>query len=675
MFRKNRLFWLFIIICILSSTFLYGQAKDNIDRVLIGLGSISYEKRSLLSEYGGFGSSVLVRGSGNNEAPVTFVVAVPLNAEFAVRTALSLAHKLRDVNAGGYYNADILVAFLGDEENLLPEDSGGISHKGLRDLLTLADMPENWILCYIDIDEEPEKLIIRHGISGYIAPLDIIRPLPGLFKSYALPWAFRIRHNGIYKLNLVKGPEPLFIAWDSEINGFVLSGESKHKTSSALNNKKTVSADVFSDCLLEYAALVSNSEIKGDRYYSQLTLPWGKAFFISDGLTAILLLSVMGLSLLLFLFGSARFHVILLFNIRLSIKFFWFFLILLPLMILSVRFSGLFYSLLLGLLKPAETVMSNFGAGFSILLAAFIFFLPSPLLDLIHFPRRTQFFDYAAIIFSILGLLSGAFLDFSYVPMLLWAFIFVLIGSLVKKPILVLICVLIIPVFTVDAVINIIETGSNRIAELFITTDWKNLDAWIAAYITALFTLPLLMLTRRAALLTYKTQSRGNKLVPERKYRLKMLPALVAFIMLIMTLQIILLPARDLPERKYYQAGSGKDLTLNLDSILFQDSRIITLYLEAENDPVRFDVFIESGTESTLLPVYSTPVPVSREDDGRKVIFLLGENPPNPLIMEIVVPHNFKGVLNASAVYTSVNLTSYYHFNSALIPFAEDNIL
>ena len=652
---KNRFTELCIILFVFAAPLLHSGERENLDRVLNALEKTPYERRYLLADNGGFGSSILVKNiADTSEAPITFVAAVPLYADFAVSSALDLIKKIRANDT----NANILVAFLGDERNSVGADLGGISHKGLRDLLTLAGMPENWVLCYVDIDEKPEKIIIRHGISRYVTPLDIVKPLPELFKSHDIPWYFRIRHNGIYKLGLVEGSRALSIAWNDEINGVVLSGHVKQQslTDDLHIGKFTVSdyavsEEKFADCLFEYAGLLTNSPIKGGRYYSHFRLPGGKALFINEGLTAGFLIIIIGFLLVFYLFRSAPFNAILVFNLKLFRRFIWFFIILLPLLVFSVRISGLFYSVLLRILNPAGNVLNNAGAFFTVLLGALIFLLPSPALDFIRIPRQAMFFSVSAVIFSIMGFFFAAFLDFSYVPAFLWAFLFVFIGSLNKNHIVVFLCVLMIPVFAFDTVFNIIEAGSTKLAELLITSDWKHFDTWIASVITALFLLPFFLLLRRALLL----RSSSGRLEPKQKRKIGMLiiPGLITLVLIAMVLQILFLPAKILPERRFYKAADDGDLSLTIDSTMFQDSRIITLRITAKETPVRFDVIIESEYNNSLPPVYSAPVPFFRENGGRRIRFSLGENPPNPLVMEIVVSEVFMGRLSAAALYNT----------------------
>ena len=656
---KSRIFYLSLLVFILAPGLQHGQETKSLDYVIRSLGNIPFERRSLLADYGGFGSSILVRGMAETEkTALSFVVAVPLNAEFAVDAALALVKKLPS-DPGG---ANILVAFLGDEFNSLPDEMGGISNKGLRDLLTLADMPENWVLCYIDIDTPPDNLIIIHGINGYVAPLEIVKPLPLIFKSRGIPWSFRIRYNEIYKLGLVKGPDALFVAWDEEINGFVLSGTARRKTIDNFPLRRflysgyNVPAEDLADCLLDYAGNMRTQVIKGDRHYSYLTPPWGRAFFLDARLTVALLLIIVGLAFLSFLVYSSRYSANLLFNIRLFFKFIWFFLLLLPLMIISVKISGYLYSLLLGALNPdivnSSGSLNYAGAGLTALLAILLFILPSPALDYIRFPKRTRFYEVSAVIFITIGLFSAAFLDFSYVPVFLWAFIFVFIGAFFNKPAVVFVCIVMIPLIAFDALFNIIETGSYTIAELIISSSWATLDNWLAAFIIALFSLPLFLLIKRVSILMQKSKLHEPAIKKiNHKKRLIIYSASFVLVIAAMVLQILMLPGKTLSERRTLIAGADSGLELTLDNVSFQDSTIITMHLKAKGNPVRFDVSIESEGDDSLLPVYSAPVPFERYDDGKKIIFSLGEHAPNPLTMEIVVPQNFEGLLSASAVY------------------------
>jgi hypothetical protein len=268
--------------------------EENLDRVIRNLqdNAIPFES------YGG--SSILIGNENDDEtARGTFVFAVPLYAGFAVDTALALAERLRERNTGSLsdlHEVRLLIAFLpGDPESL----------SGLRYLVGLADLPENWILCYLDAVEDPERMVIRHRIRGYAAPLTIVKPLPPLFRSRGIPLSFGIRYNGIYRPGLVEGPEALLIAWEEEINGLALTGSGSTKKTG-----KTVFAPDFADLLIEYADLLEFPVMDADRHYSTFSFFGGRVFFLSEGLVVSILLSGSGVFLFLFLAYSVLHRVI-----------------------------------------------------------------------------------------------------------------------------------------------------------------------------------------------------------------------------------------------------------------------------------------------------------------------------------------------------------------------------
>ena len=622
-----------------------------------GKNSISFEERSLLSDYGAFGSSVLVRcqSTASPRPQGTFVFAVPLNAGFAVDTALAMIEKLFDSET----SVNIIVAFLGSEINELPEDLGTYVHKrnsrvGLHDLLSMIDMPENWVLCYFDADEAPSELVLRHGIQGYVAPLDVVRPLPVLFDAKGLPWSFSIRHNSIYKLGLVEGPEPLLFAWEEEVNGFVMSGAEKHgKITDA------ISPESLAELLVEYSSYLNLPVMNPDRHYSFVTLPNGSFYFATEGFTVTLLFIVMGTLLFLYLLYSARHNAVLVYHIRLFFRFFWVFLLLLPWLVVSLKASALIYSLLFRAFSAPTGMVNYAGVGLTLVLAVFIFYLPSPVLDLLHFRRRARFYGFSAVIFGIIGILSAVFLDFSHVPIFLWAFIFIFLGTIFSKPILVFLSALLTPFFAAVALLNIFETGSGRLLDLFVFSKWNTPASWTISIQIALLALPVLLLVGRGIILLRKSLGKEQK--PVRKIisihiPVSIISAAIIILALVMVVQILFLKQKAPPDQRYITTileteNDDGIVTLSVDDMVFQDSRIITLHLEAAGNPVRFDVSMESSSDRTLLPVYSSSFPFERDGDGERIEFYLGEYPSNPLTLEIVVPIEFESTLEVAAIY------------------------
>jgi hypothetical protein len=619
--------------------------------------TVSLEERPLLADFGSFGSSLLARSqdtAGANRAQGTFVFAVPLDAEFAVDTALSLTRLLKETDSP----VNILVAFLGGEKNKLPDDlfassntnTKTISHSGLRDLLTLTDLPENWVLCYFDAVEIPESLLLRHGGRGYLAPLDIIKPLPTLFRSFNIPWSFTIRFNSLYKLGLVEGPETVAVAWEEEVNSFVLSG-------SKTGYGKTLTPDILAGLMLNYAASLNFPILSPDRHYSFLSLSGNRFFFAAEGFTAVMLLSIVAVTLLLYLLYSARNNVILVYHFRLFLKYFWFFLIPLPLLIICLKASSFIYSMIYNAIAPLGGANYT-GLGLSLLLAIVVFFLPLPALNRIRFPQRARFYGFAAVVFCAFGILSAIFLDFAYIPFFIWAFIFISVGAIVSNSILIFISAFSAPALAIFALFNILQTGSTRLADIFIFSPLQAIEGWMVTIQLALLILPVLFLFTRGAILFQKSFQKLFVTIkmPSRKTRHIALSIFSLTLVLAMAAQISIYKRKNPTEERFITEISETEmdngiLNLLIDDVVFQDSRIITMNLSAQGDPVRFDISLESMTEKSLLYVYSAPVPFERTDDGTRITFVLGEGPSNPFAMEIVLPLDFEGFLKATAIY------------------------
>jgi hypothetical protein len=630
---------------ILLPVFLPGWSaeRENRDRVIrvLNEGAVSFEERSLLSDYGGFGSSVHARlprsgeeGWSGKEAG-TFVLAVPLERSYAVEAALAFIGAC--VRQGTV--VDILVAFLGDEYNRLPPDVPGTSHKGLRDLLSLPDMPENWVLCCLDIEEAPEHILIRHGTGDYIAPLDVVRPLTSRFLDRGIPASFEIRYNELYKLGLAAGPEELALVWEAEINGFCLSARSRNGASGG------IPPEILAELLLDYAGDLDFPVQNPDRHYSFLTVPGtGKILYIPEGAAALALLGMAALFVLFVLVYSAVYRAAFFLNFKFFFKFSWIFIIFLPLLVLILGGAGFLYDFILTLLKKPVPPADYAGAGIVILLAVWLFYILFQFLDFTHIPRKHNFYGVSAMILAALGLFTAAVIDFTYIPVFLWAFFFVFLGAVSRKAALVIVSALFIPVQALGAFVNIRETGSGALAALFLRAGSQG--SWAAALQVAALFLPFVLLLKRGARILNMKRRR-----PVWKIPLRFRFIILAVILGAMAGYAARLPgAGSLPVRRY-AADNGDILELSLGNTFFQESRILEIRVNARGNPARFDLFLESPDHRTLPLVYSAPCPVE-EQEGGTAAFILGEDPPNPFTAEIVLSRDFSGSLRVEALYT-----------------------
>jgi len=628
---------------------------ENLSRVrqtLSGL-SVPFEQRPLLEGFGGFGSSLVVHIQGN--ALGTLVVAIPLDADFAVDVGLALIQRMQNETS----NVSMIVAFLGNERSSFPESFGGATHKGLQDILNLVDIPENWLLAYLDIPQAPETLILQHGTRNYVTPLEVVRPLTSLLNSTSIPWSFQIRYNEIYKLALVDGHEALPLAWQNEVNSFVLSSSISGK---AVNGTE-ITPERLADVLFDFSSAVTFPLIKADRHYFFFKGPGNRLLFFSEPFIVTLFIFIAGLCLLLFIVFSVKRYVLLFFYARLFLRTLWVFLILLPLMVVSLKTAMFLHSFIVNIFAPhiLQGVQQNYaGVVLTILLSVFIFFLPSPVLALIRFPRRAEFHGVSSLIFITIGLFFAVFFNFSLVPVFLWAFFFVFLAALIPNPVVIFSCVLLVPVFAVSALLNIFETGSSTIIFFFMRPSWSDIESWVFALTISFLLLPSILLIKRGVILVQRSMNKGIELKPKRTYRLVLLPAFIAVIMGAMLTHILLIPeGEDTTVHKFIDEGDNTEngiLQLGLSSINFQELRILTIHIKADGNPVRFDLSLDRVNGGNF-QVYFAPVPFERTNGGNQIRFLLGENPPNPLVLEIVLPQHFEGTLRASALYSEGDST------------------
>jgi heme/copper-type cytochrome/quinol oxidase subunit 2 len=276
---------------------------------------------------------------------------------------------------------------------------------------------------------------------------------------------------------------------------------------------------------------------------------------------------------------------------------------------------------------------------------------------MIRFPRRARFYGFSAVIMGIFGILFAAFLDFSFVPFFLWAFIFILIGAAFSNPIIILLCTVFIPLYPLLALLNTFQTSSGRLAEMFIFSSWATKESWISSIQIALLFLPVLLLFTRSLYLYKRKIQKAAKIKPNLRKRIIAILIVATFLIFLIIVQILILKNKNPVEKEYinevFEIGihQNEKTMLFIDDAVFQDSRIITIHLEAKGKPICFNIWLESKNENSLLPVYSAPVPFYRNEDGRSFNFSLGENPDNPLTMEIVLPLEFEGILNTQTIY------------------------
>jgi hypothetical protein len=633
----------------------YGNSQArNLERVTAFLRarSLDFEERPLLAFFGGFSSSVHVsfpgpalRAASGEADEETFVLAIPLDSDFAVETGLALIERLEAaLDRTALDPPQTLVAFLGDEKTALPGDIPSYGHKGLRDLLSLCEIPETWVLCYLDAGEPPEEVLISHGSGKYIAPLQILKPMPLLLSSRSIPSSFEIRYNEIYKLGLAEENRVLALAWEEEINGFCLSGAYGKG-----NAARPVEYGVLADILLEYAQTLVLPLQSPDRHYSIIpSIPlFGKTpLFISEKTMVVFFVSASAVLVFAFLVFSVIRRSRIIVNLKIFFRYSWIILILLPLLMTIIKGAGFVYSLFIFLFNASPPPGDYTGIASTVLLALLFFSLTAPLVKFFSVPGKAGFFGFAAVILVILGTFLAMAMDFTFLPVFIWASFFTFLGALFKNPIPVFFCALLIPLQVLAAFFNIRETSGGKLAELLLS-GWAG-PGWITALQIAAPALPFALLLERGI----GRAGQWLKGPPKSRAALSTILrlGLLGLVLALMMIRVLRIPAAPPPpERRSFIDRNGDILTISTKNTIFEESRIIEVTMEAKGDPLRFDLFLEG---ENLSPVYSSPAPFNRSHDGRSIEFILGENPPNPFKAEIVLPRESDVSVRGKALYT-----------------------
>jgi hypothetical protein len=259
---------------------------------------------------------------------------------------------------------------------------------------------------------------------------------------------------------------------------------------------------------------------------------------------------------------------------------------------------------------------------------------------------------------AAIGLFIATILDFTYIPVFLWAFVFTFIGSVVRRPGAIVISALLIPLQAIGAIYNLVESSNGALARVFLNS--ASPGSWAVSAQIAAMSLPFMLLLKRSAVLFNKKGQ--HKIIIPLWFRF----CFIAFVLGSMITHILFLPGTIPEQIRRFIENYG--VVISLEDTEFQESRIVEVRLNAPEDPVRFDLFLEADNNAPL--VYSAPCPFYSVNE-KTIAFVLGENPPNPFTAEIVLPRELTGKFRVEAVYNTYN--SLLDFDTE--PGTEDYIL
>ncbi|MDR2742934.1 MAG: hypothetical protein LBB98_12390 [Treponema sp.] len=360
-------------------------------------------------EYGGSGGSLLVvlpapeTGEGAEEAeaspsPDIFILGVPVSYAakeasgkfpFAVETALSFLKTARE----NPLDKRAAAAFL---------EGGEGDFRGLDDLAASLDYPENAVLVYLDLAAPPKEIVIHHGVRNGIAPLAMVRPLPGVLEKRGIPYTFGVRSHELYNLGLAEGPAVLEYAHRLETPALLLTAAGTAPGAGG------VLPETLAEALVEYAAAVRWKTGGMDTHYS-LFAYGDHIFFLSERLTIILIL-------ILLLAGT---------GIALRIRHF-----------LPLRRTGEL---------PGENTAASRQSG-----------PEKP-------PHPGPWSDpcgHIAVFLAILGILGGTFLNLSCAPAFIWVLAFTILGAALDFAPAVFICALLSPFKGAETIFQTLKGGA-----------------------------------------------------------------------------------------------------------------------------------------------------------------------------------------------------------------------
>jgi hypothetical protein len=189
---------------------------------------------------------------------------------------------------------------------------------------------------------------------------------------------------------------------------------------------------------------------------------------------------------------------------------------------------------------------------------------------------------------------------------------------------------------------------------------------WIAILQAAILCIPIILLLKRNTIIINRgRKSKKGGVLRSLLFRFCVLGMLIG----LMILQIFSL-SQSTPRAARTEISSAEDFTVSLTETLFLESRIVNARLESRGNPLRFDVFLESEDNETPL-VYAAPVPQERQNDN-SLRLILGENPPNPLELEIVLRRDFRGRFWAEVIYENpiyeVSTTDFMRIQVRVVP-------
>jgi len=655
---------------------------------------IPFTRRVLRPRAGGFGVSLTTDfaspSSQNTDGSTidTVIVAVPLSSGRNTKSTmpgfgLGIALEFSALAAVKGNPVHLITAFLADERTELPPDleSNGTQpgFTGLREFAASISDPERTVFIYLDPGAEMVPLALRHGSKGSVAPFGVVSALLGAFKKRSIQFPIELPYNELYRLSLIKGSDALLVLNESRFQAVAISPAHAY----GINARgATPSAKEAALALYDSLEGLSKVPVEADRRYTLLGLGL-LVLPVSEKTSLALFIAVAALSLGFLLIHSLTHRTLLIERWRVFIQRSWTVLLFFLILFCGIRLSGLILDIVLSRAGVSSSTIPYGSAAMKLLLSFGLYYLVSLFSEWLPIPHHAHFYGTAASVCLAIGALIAAGLDFTYVPLVLWAFTFAFISSSVHSYSLAFLAAVIAPIQIVGALACAAGSGDPGVALAFLSGE--PLVELYAAFII----LPFLLLSRRGSILMRSrlgTEKRNRFLHQAINRTIFIMGNMIA--LLVFSRAVVLAETRlpvalretldgrartlDFAKDSYKSGGvrvfdtyghreapaedtlpielsTAFPLEIHSSEQFYLDRRLVRLSIKTFGRPARIDL---SMSAVKPLSVYSSPVPYQLSVNGHTAYFALGEQPPNPLEIDLTLPAETVATFKATAHFT-----------------------
>lgn len=607
--------------------------------------SIPFEVRPLKAQTGAFGENTLVRLSADdasNSQKAVLVIAVPVeDNRLGMESAIDLIVELSESAQG----TPLHVFFLDDETSRIPLRYGMPRHFGLRALIAEYPVPEERSVLYFAPGNRAEDLTVQHASSGTLSPLATLKPLMAALDKNRISWALETPWNELFRLRLVDGPEALQLLNTAGYHAIAITSPSKSTPLLAARENDTLSAESLAQALADYTLAHPHSLEAPDKRYTLFQLGQ-RVWPIDEQFVIIAFLLVTVLSSVYILVYSMTKRSILVARMRVFLRRVWILGVLALVLFICLFAAEYFVSTAYRRITGSAQALGSMhmaAKGLLTIITAIAFYMLLNLLILYRrLPVRSHFWAVATIVFFALATLVTASIDFTFVPVFLWAYVLSFVSAQFSRmlPSLLLAIAAMFPV--ANTAIGAAMTKGSRLLELFTT------GSPLASLYMVIVLLPFMLLVKKS--LPTRSRRLGFSTIAIR------LPMRITFCAVSIAASYFAfstLPAtphesnasiRRVSPQVRVGAGVDEDSTISLVRREFLDRQTISISIPTTDKPDRVE--IEIIGDSALF-VYDSQVPWLADASGTHITFTTGENPPDPLSFDVTLQRNAKGIIRA----------------------------